>query len=69
MTLVRTKLKLSQIDDGDLLDVQLLEGEPFDSVLRLVQQKGHRVKEIRKEREYYHVLIRKQSSVSSGTES
>jgi len=69
MTLVRVKLKLSQIEDGDLLDVLLMAGEPFDSVLRLVRQKGYCVEEIRKEREYYHVCIRRQGAVSSGTDS
>ncbi len=59
MTLVRVKLKLSQIEDGDLLDVLLMAGEPFDSVLRLVRLQGHLVEEVSQEGDVYHVIIRK----------
>ncbi|NEX13308.1 MAG: sulfurtransferase TusA family protein [Prosthecochloris sp.] len=59
MTIVRAMLKLSQIEDGDLLDVLLMEGEPCDSVLRLVQQKGYLAEVLRQEGELYHVIIRK----------
>ena len=59
MTMVKVKLKLSQIEEGDTLDVLLAEGEPLESVPRTVKEQGHRVEDIRKEGEYYHVIIRK----------
>lgn len=59
MTMVKVKLKLSQIEKGDTLDVLLAEGEPLESVPRTAEEQGHRVEDIRKEGEYYHVIIRK----------
>ena len=59
MTMVKVKLKLSQIGEGDLLDVLLAEGEPLESIPRTAKEQGHRVEDIRKEGEYYHVIIRK----------
>ncbi len=59
MTMVKVKLKLSQIEEGDTLDVLLAEGEPLESVPRTAKEQGHRVEDIRKEGEYYHVIIRK----------
>ena len=59
MTMVKVKLKLSQIADGDILDVLLSEGEPLENVPRTAEEQGHRVEEVRKDGEHYHVLIRK----------
>lgn len=59
MTMVKVKLKLSQIEEGDTLDVLLTEGEPLESVPRTAKEQGHHVEDIRKEGEYYHVIIRK----------
>ncbi len=59
MTMVKVKLKLSQIEKGDMLDVLLAEGEPLQSVPRTAEEQGHHVEEIRKEGAYYHVMIRK----------
>ena len=59
MTMVKVKLKLSQIEKGDTLDVLLAEGEPLESVPRTAKEQGHRVEDIRKEGEYYRVIIRK----------
>lgn len=69
MTMVKVKLKLSQIGDGDTLDVLLAEGEPLQSVPRTAEEQGHSVEEIRKEGACYHVIIRKQPPGSSGTAS
>ena len=59
MTMVKVKLKLSQIEEGDTLDVLLAEGEPLESVPRTAKEQGHRVEDIRKDGEYYRVIIRK----------
>ena len=59
MTMVKVKLKLSQINDGDVLDVLLSEGEPLESVPRTVEEQGYRVEDIRKDGAFYHVVIRK----------
>ncbi len=59
MTMVKVKLKLSRMADGDILDVLLTEGEPLESVPRTAKEQGHHIEEIRKEGEFYHVVIRK----------
>ncbi len=59
MTMVKVKLKLSQIETGDILDVLLSEGEPLESVPRTAKEQGYEVQDIRKEGDFYHVIIRK----------
>ena len=43
MTFVRTKLKLSQIAEGDILEVLLTEGEPLANVPRTATEQGYKV--------------------------
>lgn len=43
MTFVRTKLKLAQIAEGDILEVLLSEGEPLDNVPRSATEQGYTV--------------------------
>lgn len=43
MTFVKTKLKLAQIADGDILEVLLAEGEPLENVPRSATEQGFKV--------------------------
>lgn len=43
MTFVKTKLKLAQIAEGDILEVLLAEGEPLDNVPRSAKEQGYNV--------------------------
>ena len=43
MTFVKTKLKLAQIAEGDILEVLLTEGEPLDNVPRSATEQGYKV--------------------------
>ena len=43
MTFVKTKLKLAQIADGDILEVLLSEGEPLNDVPRSATEQGFEV--------------------------
>lgn len=43
MTFVKTKLKLAQIAEGDILEVLLAEGEPLDNVPRSAREQGFNV--------------------------
>ena len=43
MTFVKTKLKLAQIAEGDILEVFLTEGEPLDNVPRSATEQGYQV--------------------------
>lgn len=47
MTLVRTKLRLAQMTEGDTLEVLLSEGEPLKNIPRSVQEQGYRVLSIK----------------------
>ncbi len=43
MTFVKTKLKLAQLQDGDILEVLLAEGEPLENVPRSAKEQGYDV--------------------------
>ncbi len=43
MTFVKTKLKLAQIAQGDILEVLLLEGEPLNNVPKSATEQGYHV--------------------------
>lgn len=43
MTFVKTKLKLAQIANGDILEVLLAEGEPLENVPRSATEQGFTV--------------------------
>ncbi|MBE6311644.1 MAG: sulfurtransferase TusA family protein [Bacteroidales bacterium] len=60
MTFVKTKLKLAQIAEGDILEVLLSEGEPLNNVPRSATEQGFKVLEITKiEGNIYKVIIQK----------
>ncbi|MBR2249776.1 MAG: sulfurtransferase TusA family protein [Prevotella sp.] len=43
MTFVKTKIELSKLQPGDILEVLLAEGEPLDNVPRNVREQGYNV--------------------------
>ena len=43
MTFVKTKIELSKLQAGDLLEVLLSEGEPLDNVPRNASEQGYEV--------------------------
>ena len=43
MTFVKTKIELSKLQPGDILEVLLAEGEPLDNVPRNVKEQGFNV--------------------------
>ena len=43
MTFVKTKIELSKLQPGDILEVLLTEGEPLDNVPRNAQEQGYNV--------------------------
>ena len=60
MTFVKTKLKLAQIAEGDILEVLLTEGEPLDNVPRSATGQGYKVLSTEKvEGTTYKVTIQK----------
>ena len=60
MTFVKTKLKLAQIAEGDILEVLLTAGEPLDNVPRSATEQGYKVLSTEKvEGTIYKVTIQK----------
>ncbi len=43
MTFVKTKIELSKLQPGDILEVLLAEGEPLDNVPRNANEQGYNV--------------------------
>ncbi len=60
MTFVKTKLQLSKMEKGDLLEVLLTEGEPLDNVPKACAEQGFKIIGIDPVRENrYRVVIEK----------
>lgn len=43
MTFVKTKLELAKLNEGDILEVLLTEGEPLENVPRSASEQGYKV--------------------------
>ena len=43
MTFVKTKIELSKLNEGDILEVLLAAGEPLDNVPRNAREQGYHV--------------------------
>lgn len=43
VTFVKTKVALEEMDDGQILQVHLNDGEPVQNVPRSVKEEGHRI--------------------------
>ena len=46
ITFVQTKVALEELDDGDILEVRLNDGEPVQNVPRSLKEEGHKVLEL-----------------------
>lgn len=57
MTFVKTKLKLAQIAQGDVLEVLLTEGEPLDNVPRSAKEQGFEVLAVEHVKDNIHKVI------------
>jgi TusA-related sulfurtransferase len=60
MTFVKTKLALSKLSKGDILEVLLAKGEPLENVPKSVTEQGYKVLSIEHiEGDIYKVVIEK----------
>ena len=60
MTFVKTKIQLSKLSPGDVLEVLLTEGEPLQNVPRSSREQGYNVLEVSHVQGNIHrVLIQK----------
>ena len=46
ITFVKTKVALEELDDGDILEVRLNDGEPVQNVPRSLKEEGHNILEL-----------------------
>ena len=43
VTFVKAKVALEELDDGDILEVRLNDGEPLQNVPRSIKEEGHKI--------------------------
>ena len=56
---VKTKLKLEEMDTGQVLEVILDSGEPIANVPRSIKEEGHKIIRVDKVGDHFHLLIEK----------
>ena len=56
---VKTKLKLETMDDGQVLEITLDDGEPMRNVPRSIKEEGHQIVKVEKFGEAYKLFIKK----------
>ena len=59
LNFVKTKLKLETMNAGELLEVELDDGEPITNVTASVKEEGHQILKVEKADEYWKLLIKK----------
>lgn len=60
ITFVKTKVALDELDDGQILEVRLNDGEPAENVPRSVKDEGHKVLALRDNNDgTYELFIQK----------
>jgi tRNA 2-thiouridine synthesizing protein A len=58
---VKAKLKLEEMEVGEVLEVLLDDGEPIVNVPRSVKEDGHKILEIQQIEGHFRVLIRRRN--------
>lgn len=56
---VRTKLKLEEMQRGQVLEIILDDGEPIKNVPRAVKEEGHEILNVEKVNNKWRLLIKK----------
>lgn len=60
ITFVKVKMALENLENGQILDVHLNEGEPIQNVPRSLKDEGHKVLSVQKnDDETYNLLVQK----------
>lgn len=60
VTFVKTKMALEDLDDGQILEIKMNEGEPIQNVPRSLKDEGHKVLEVAKnDDETFTVFVEK----------
>lgn len=56
---VKTKLKLEELAEGELLEVMLDDGEPILNVPKSAREDGNQIVTVARDGEYFRVVIKK----------
>lgn len=59
MNFVRTKLALEELEDGQLLEIVIDDGEPIRNVPRSVKDEGHRILKVEDWGDAFRLVIQK----------
>lgn len=59
MNFVKTKLKLEEMDSGEVLEVFLDDGDPIKNVAASVKEEGHQIIKVEKVGDHFKLLIKK----------
>ena len=60
ITFVKAKVALDELDDGDILEIRLNDGEPVQNVPRSLKEEGHKVLELTKNDDgTYRLIVQK----------
>ncbi len=60
MTFVKTKLKLEELKDDEILEVTLCAGEPLDNIPKTLQEQNYKILEIKHVKDdIYKILVSK----------
>ena len=57
LNFVHIKIKLEEMNSGDVLEVLLDDGEPMRNVPKSLKQEGHRILRVEPEDGHYRLLI------------
>ncbi|MCR5687020.1 MAG: sulfurtransferase TusA family protein [Lachnospiraceae bacterium] len=60
ITFVKTKVAIEELDEGQILQVHLNDGEPVENVPRSIREEGHEVLDLRENGDgTYELFIKK----------
>ena len=59
MNFVKTKLKLENMQAGEILEVLLDDGEPIKNVTASTKEEGHEIIKVEEKSEYWKLVVRK----------
>ena len=65
ITFVKTKVALEDMDDGEILEVRLNDGEPIQNVPRSLKDEGHKVLELNRNEDGTYTLFVEKGALPS----
>lgn len=64
ITFVKTKVALEDMEDGEILEVHLNDGEPVQNVPRSLKEEGHKVLELSQNEDGTYTLFVEKGALS-----